>query len=111
MDVRIAVSRKLLDGRMQRVHCRSIADDVSHDIAGDALIAPRVCEMFRMEDYTDGRGENARNVRKARLNPTPTRCGACSTFLRRRPTQCPLMAQSRDAQCGDECPLSGLKRT
>src|SRR6476619_6540839 len=68
MDVRIAVSRKLLDGRMQRVHCRSIADDVSHDIAGDALIAPRVCEMFRMEDYTDGRGENARNVRKARLN-------------------------------------------
>ena len=69
MDVRIAVSRKLLDGRMQRVHCRSIADDVSHDIAGDALIAPRVCEMFRMEDYTDGRGENARNVRKARHRP------------------------------------------
>ena len=37
--MRIAVSRKLLDGRMQRVHCRSIADGVSHDIAGDALIA------------------------------------------------------------------------
>ena len=38
--MRIAVSRKLLDGRTQRVHCRSIADGVSHDIAGDARITP-----------------------------------------------------------------------
>ena len=67
--MRKAVGRKLLDGRVQRVHCRSIADDVSHDIAGDALIAPRVCEMFRMEDYTDGRGERGMCERRAEIRP------------------------------------------
>jgi hypothetical protein len=38
--VGIAVSRKLLDGRMQRVHWRSIADGVSHDIAGTRSLLP-----------------------------------------------------------------------
>jgi hypothetical protein len=45
--VRIAVSRKLLDGRMQRVHCRSIADGVAHYMAGDALIAPHQGTVLR----------------------------------------------------------------